>query len=412
VFVVVVIASVRFVEEAAPKEITIIASPPGTTDHEYASSYAAQLEARGLRAKIIEASGGAGNVSRMLELDNSAMTFVMSGAERGLDNADEADEVFSVGSIALEPLWIFIGADSNVAAIGDLDGARVLLGPRGTDSFAMGRLLIDEHRLEVDEVTFDSVEDVMQALENGGVEAGFFVGDPRSEGLSELLADPRLRPLSLQLAEAYVVRSGWLSAVSYPRGAFDLRAPTPSEDLSLVAGAMNVVVPRGTHPALIDLLLDIATQLHSERGTFWDRDTFPSAGGVSLSLDPVAARFYREGPSPWRRVLPYRLASIVDRLTKFVIPALTALLVVFRLIPGFFHWRLRRRLKKLWRSLQIAEQEAENADVPSEKIAARLDSIDRDSVDLKVMRSDIPSYFELRQAIHDFRERLSERGKI
>ena len=221
-----------------------------------------------------------------------------------------------------------------------------------------------------------------------------------------------MRPLSLEFAEAYVVRSGWLTAVTYPRGAFEPRVPIPSEDLQLVAGASNLVVPRGTHPALVDLLLDVATELHGDRGTFWARDAFPSSGGVSLQLDPVAARFYREGPSLWRRILPYRLASIVDRLTKIVIPALTALLVVFQLIPGFFHWRLNRRLKKLWRQLQGAERDLADLEVPTDEIARRVDSIDRDSVDLKVMRSELPSYFELRQAIHDFRERLPERGKI
>ena len=131
VVVAVVIAGVNFVEEAAPKKITMIASPPGTTDHEYGSSYAAELEKRGLQAEIIEAKGSADNLSRVLEVDGPAMTFVMSGAERELSDSAEADEVFSIGSIALEPLWIFVRADSEIASIEDLDGARVLLGPTG-----------------------------------------------------------------------------------------------------------------------------------------------------------------------------------------------------------------------------------------------------------------------------------------
>ena len=192
VVVAVAIAGFNFLEEAAPKEITIIASPAGTTDHEYASGYARELEERGLRAEIIEAKGGADNLSRMLEVDGPAMTFAMSGAERGLASAAEADEVFSIGSIALEPLWIFVGADSGVASLEDLDGARVLLGPSGSESLALGRLLLDEHRLEVSEVAFESVGDVRQAVESEDVEAGFFAGDPRAAGLSAATGGPAI----------------------------------------------------------------------------------------------------------------------------------------------------------------------------------------------------------------------------
>ena len=132
-----------------------------------------------------------------------------------------------------------------------------------------------------------------------------------------------------------------------------------------------------------------------------------------MVLDPAAERFYREGPSKWRGVLPYRLATIADRFTVVIIPVLTAVLVVFQLIPAFLRMRLNMSLKKLYRRLEDLEKRHSDPASSPEGVLQDLAALDADSVDLSVPRSQIAPYFEFRQNIHDMRARLSraDRGE-
>jgi hypothetical protein len=408
---VVALVAVLFLKPAAPRIVTILVTPEGTSENELGQVYARYLEAAGLEANLLAVRSGLDVVARLTEIEGAVVSFFISGGERELPDPSLADGFVSLGSIGLEPLWIFARVDSGISSPQELADARTLLGPPGSKSSVMGRLILGEMGLESTAVETTSLQEAVDLLVSGRAEAGFFVSGVTSEIVGDLLRSEDVAPISLELAEAFVTRSSWLRAVTYPRGAFDLQRVLPPADTHLVAGSTNLVVREDTHPALVDLLLDIAREVNGEAGPFWQQGTFPSAEGVSLALDPAARRFYRDGPSQWRRLLPYRLATLVDRLTGVIVPTLGTFLVIFQLVPGFLRFRLNLTLQKLYRRLEKLEKLAAEPEVETEDLVAQLDCIDHDSVGLWVPRSQTPVYLGLRQFVYDARERLSQRDE-
>jgi len=56
--------------------------------------------------------------------------------------------------------------------------------------------------------------------------------------------------------------------VTLPEGVVDFQANTPPRDTLLLAPAATLVAKKDLHPALIDLLLIAATEVHSAGGIF------------------------------------------------------------------------------------------------------------------------------------------------
>ena len=409
--VIVALVALLFLKPAAPRIVTILVTPEGTSEHELGRVYAQHLEKAGLEAKLLEVATSNESLSALSRIEGTVVSFFISGGERELADPSVADGFVSLGSIGLEPLWIFARIDAEISSAEDLRDARVVLGPSGSKTNGIGRLILAELGLESAELETSSLPEAVDALTTGRADAGFVVSGVNSEVVGKLMSSEGIRPVSLELADAFVARFSWLGAVTYPRGAFDLQLLLPHEDLRLVTGSTNLVVREDTHPALVDLLLDVAREVNGEAGPFWGRGTFPSAEGVSLPLDPAARRFYDQGPSKWRRLLPYRLATMVDRLTGIVIPALTTFLLIFKLIPGFLRLRLDLSLRKLYGRLEKLEKRAAEPDVDTAELLGQADAIDEDSVGLWVPRSQTTAYLELRQYMHDMRERLSQRDE-
>ena len=68
--------------------------------------------------------------------------------------------------------------------------------------------------------------------------------------------------------------------------------------------------------------------------------------------------------------------AFVDRTIIFLIPLLTILLPLFKLLPPTYRWRVRSRIYRWYRDLMTAEREALAAAGP-EILHERLDSLDR-----------------------------------
>jgi hypothetical protein len=122
-------------------------------------------------------------------------------------------------------------------------------------------------------------------------------------------------------------------------------------------------------------------------------------------MSHAATRFYEEGPSRMRQVLPPWAATLVDRFALFVLPVLSVAWILFKSIPAAMGIRFRMRTLGLYRKLESIEQDfARQPD--RERQLEELAVIDRDCASWRVPRMKLDAYFELRQAIHDLRERL------
>ena len=97
---------------------------------------------------------------------------------------------------------------------------------------------------------------------------------PPTRGLREA---PGVRLLmSFRQAEGYVRRPKFLSHLTLPEGALVLGKDYPSETVSLVGPAVELVAHRDLHHALSDLLIAAAREIHSGPGMYRTAGEFPA----------------------------------------------------------------------------------------------------------------------------------------
>ena|SRR5436190_22845673 len=151
-------------------------------------------------------------------------------------------------------------------------------------------------------------EEAASALRTGKLDAAFFVISPRAPIVREILAIPGARLLNIERAPAYALQHHFLTVLTLPEGAMDLRANLPRRQIALLAPAATLVVSEQFHPALAELLLTLARQIHGEPGLF------EQAGDFSLAqISGFPNQRCRETLFQFRPAAAAALSSLLGR---------------------------------------------------------------------------------------------------
>lgn len=150
--------------------------------------------------------------------------------------------------------------------------------------------------------------------------------------------------MGIERAEAYALRYHYLYVLNLPEGVLDFVANSPSHNLPLAASTTQLVVRSDLHPALVNLLLQAAEDVHETGGAFEREGEFPSPKYLDFKLNEEAERFFESGPPFLQRYLPFWVAVLVARMTVMVLPLVALLFPVFRFMPVIYRWRMRSRI--------------------------------------------------------------------
>lgn len=393
-----------------PKTVEILAGPAGSRSHEAAGSYAEYAGSHGVEATVLETAGSGEILERLIESETPVIGFFQSGAERESAAGPGLKSVQSLGSLYFEPLWLFARSDLEVRDLGQIIKMRVFIGPPGSDARAASRAILTA--LQVSPAELDpelaqlSSAEAAEALLAGEIDAAAFAGEFSHELVGRLLASESVRPLSARHAEVYSRIQPDVGNLLIPQGLFDLVRMLPREDVRVIAPAINLIAKEDVHPALVDLFLAAATSVHGGATLLSKRGEFPSEDYTSLPMNEDAIRYYKAGPSGFRKYLPFWLASLFDQLMIYLVPLFVVLSSVFKGIPVLIGLKVRIALQRYYLRLQQIEK-APDLEQHLAKYLAELDAIDADSAKLRVPRMYVRDYFDLRQFIHDMRERLT-----
>jgi hypothetical protein len=252
----------------------------------------------------------------------------------------------------------------------------------------------------------------VQALLNGEIDAAFFVTARPTPSLTPLLGAPGIRLVNLEHAEAFTFRHQYLTKVTLPAAVIDLDPPIPARDVALVAPAAALVARDGIHPALIDLVLGAAKEVHGRRQLFSGRGEFPSASYLDFPLDRQAQRYLESGPSFLRRYLPFQVAGFVERLWILVLPLLTLAIPLMRVAPPAYRWQVKRKIYRWYKHLRRLEDDLWRAhdDKARGNLLERLDGLQRDVGKVTVPLSYADQLYALRLHIEFLRHRIETRG--
>ncbi len=404
------IISVFWFFHSAPTDtITITSGPEGSIFQRNAEKYRQILARNGVKLKVLPSQGSLENLKRLTDpAVRVDIGFVQGGVATGIN----IDTLISLGSLYNEPLLVFYRAAAPVDLLSKLKGRRIAVGREGSGSRSLALALLSANGIEAGGTTtlLDlDAEDATTALLAGNVDVVFMTGDSASPQLMrKLLRTPAIRIFSFAQADGYTRRIGYLNRLELPEGVIDFGKNIPARDVHLIGPTVELIARNNLHPALSDLLLEAAREVHGKAGLFRSRGEFPAPEEHEFRISSDAIRFYKSGKSFLYRYFPYWLASLVNRTLVVVVPMVIVLLPGLRSIPAFFRWRIRLRIYRWYRALLVLERDL-IAPLAQEKRMELLGRIDH--IEEEVNRMKVPAYFAdqfyvLRGHIDFVRDRL------
>lgn len=404
-------STILFFNSAPPSSLTIASGPEGSSFRRTAEKYQKILKKQGVTLNIVATQGSSDNL-RML-LDRKAKVdigFVLGGEA----NASDIDKLMSLGSISNQPLFVFYrGAQKSL--LSDFKGMRLYTGAEGSGArrLALSLLTVNELEFGKDVILVDiATKDSAAALLDGRIDGLFAMGESTSTVLMrQLLRAPEIHLLSFTQADAYARKITYLSKLELPMGSFDLGLNIPAEDISLVAPTVEILARPELHPALSDILLEAAREVHGSAGLLRKRGEFPAPLEHDFRISPDASRWYTSGKSFLYRTFPFGLASLISRLLAFIVPILLILVPALKLAPGIYSWRIRWRIYRWYGELLKLERDVFDHTVDANKkieLLKQLDLIDKAVNRIKIPAAFADMFYALRGHIDFVRRKLQD----
>ncbi|MFH1871470.1 MAG: TAXI family TRAP transporter solute-binding subunit [Pseudomonadota bacterium] len=377
----------QFIQPAPPDRLIVSTGSESGAYQRFAARYKEVLARYGIELVAKTSAGSPENLQRMrdpgFEVDAA---FIQGGTARPGEN----DELVSLGDFYHEPLWIFYRdtALRDGDKLLDLKGMRIAVGGAGSGTRHLAMELLAANGIDARNTKLIEAGgmDLVERLQKRQIDAVFAVGPTQSALVWSLLYTPGVRLMSLTHAEAYTRRFPYLTRLVLPRGAIDLTEDIPPRDVQLVSPLATLLVREDTHPALIDLLMQAAGEVHGEPGVFQKPNEFPRAGHNEFPLSKEAERYYTSGKPFLQRYLPFWAATLIDRMVVMVLPLLVVLLPLLKFAPQLYGWRVRSRIYRRYGELKFLENEV-NENPAAHTRAEWLEKLDRIESDASHIRT-------------------------
>jgi hypothetical protein len=400
-----------FFHSAPPNTITITSGPEGSVFRTNAEKYSKILARNGVTLKIITSDGSQENLKRLADSSFRVdIGFVQGGVVGDLN----IDKLVSLGSISYEPLLIFYRSAKPLELLSQMNGKRLAIGPVGSGTQTLALALLKANGIEPGGATVLAdldAEDATKALIEGKVDAVFMMGDSAStQIIRTLLRTEGIQLFDFTQADGYTRRIGYLNKLILPKGSIDFGKNIPDHDVHLISPTVELIARNDLHPALSDLLLETATEVHGRAGLFKRLGEFPTPLEHEFRISADASRFYKSGKSFLYRYLPFWMASLVNRILVVFVPMLLVLIPGLRSIPAIYRWRMKMRIYRWYRLLLALEQEmiASPASEKQGELIGRLNHIEEEVNKMKLPASFADQFYVLRGHINFVRSRLMD----
>ncbi len=400
-----------FFHSAPPNTITITSGPEGSVFRTNAEKYSKILARNGVMLKIITSDGSQENLKRLADSSFRVdIGFVQGGVVGDLN----IDKLVSLGSISYEPLLIFYRSAKPLELLSQMNGKRLAIGPVGSGTQTLALALLKANGIEPGGATVLAdldAEDATKALIEGKVDAVFMMGDSAStQIIRTLLRTEGIQLFDFTQADGYTRRIGYLNKLILPKGSIDFGKNIPDHDVHLISPTVELIARNDLHPALSDLLLETATEVHGRAGLFKRLGEFPTPLEHEFRISADASRFYKSGKSFLYRYLPFWMASLVNRILVVFVPMLLVLIPGLRSIPAIYRWRMKMRIYRWYRLLLALEQEmiASPASEKQGELIGRLNHIEEEVNKMKLPASFADQFYVLRGHINFVRSRLMD----
>ncbi|SAK54354.1 TRAP-type transport system periplasmic component-like protein [Caballeronia arationis] len=414
IFVVVAALVVWVVNPAPPRSITMSAGPRDSSFFVTAEEYRKILARNGIKLNVLLSDGSVQNLQRLLDpKEHVDLALVQGGVSDGLDTSS----LISLGNVFYVPVVVFYRG-RGITQLSQLMGKRIAIGREGSGTRMLSLKLLAANGIDPANgagtgttlLPTDGL-DAAKQLVAGEADAAILNGDSATRALMlRLLRVPGISVMDFSEAAAYTRLFPYLDEIDLPPGVLDLARRIPPETVHLISPTVEIVARPNLHPAISDLIIEAAQEIHGRPGLMQQAGQFPSPVTHEYAISDDAKRYYRSGKSLLFRTMPFWVASVVDRLLFLLLPVAVLFVPALRLLPALYQWRVRSRIYRYYGSLIAIERRALDHSTSGER-KALLDELDHIEESLNTLRMPLAhadAFYVLREHVGFVRDRLSE----
>jgi len=402
------------VDPAPPRSVRLATGQENSAYETFGKRYAQELRRDDIAVTLQPTLGSKENLER-LRRGEADIAFVQSGSTSEEEAASLG--LASLGSLFTEPVWLFLREDVKATRLTALRGLRINLGPEGTGVPGLFRQILAVNGVEPNELTIGALENTPATVEllAGRIDGLVFSSAPEAPLIQMLLQTPGIRLFDFSQAEAYTRRLPFLTHVTLPRGIVDLGRDIPAQDYHLIAPTATLVAREDLHPALVDLFVKAAGEIHGGAGWFQQQGQFPSPKYTEIPVAQEAAKYYRDGPPLLQRYMRFWLANLFDRLWVVMVALAALVIPLSKIVPPLYVWRVRSRVYRWYGELRAVEQALEGVTtsmrdtqrrIVCEDLVRRLDDIETRVNHISIPLAYADELYRLRSHIDFVRERV------
>ena len=396
-----------------PRHVTLATGPAQSAYSEFGKRYAKAMAAYGIEVQLLPSEGSSQNLE-WLTAGKADLGFVQGGS--GATDATDDAGLASLGSLFVEPVWLFyrvdsaqkIAPDATLNSLTQLKGLRVNVGTPGSGVPRLMGKLFDINRIDASALTLSQLEQTPATMAFLGAEldALVFASAPESPMVQMLLQTPGVKLMDFAQSEAYSRRLAFLTPVTLPRGVVDLASDIPAQDVRLVAPTTTLMARQGVHPAVLQLFSQASLAFHSPAGWFNRAHEFPNAAHTEFPLSDEAQRTIRNGIPLLQRYLPFSYANLMERMWLALGIIIAVLLPLSRIVPPLYEFRIRSRVFRWYAQLREIEDRATDGESSPQSLVAELNQLETRVGKISVPLSYADELYALRNHIELVRKKL------
>lgn len=366
---VVVIGLAVFLHEIRPfppRTVTIATGQPNSTYDDIADWYEAYFAQHGVRLVRKQSDGAVENVQTL-----AAGAVDVAFSQGGIPIPKDAN-VISLGSIQYEPLWLFyrgpefLGPDP----LDFLQKKRLSVGAEksGTRAFVMD--LIRQHQIDDDKaqnLVVMNAENSVKALLDGRIDGMFLLANTESKDLVPLIERSDIHLWNFSTARAIGSKIPYITAVTLPIGAISLTPIRPAREKALVATTTTILANKDLHPAIQYLFMMAGTDFYRHTHVYFPRPGgFPAFTETAIPRSAIAEKYLTDGPNLFQPMLPFWLASFIDRIWLILAALVAVAYPLIRMAPQYRKFHFKYDLDDRYIELMRIESAAQDAKAPED----------------------------------------------
>ena len=276
--------AVKAARFAPPKTIYFTSGPDGSGYRNQAEKYQKILARDGVKVEILPSQGRARQPATSWRTRRPRST--SASCRAGWPKGATLPHLVSLGSVYPQPMMVYCRHPEPVELLTQLKGKRLAIGPEGSGTRVLALKLLKANEMDGPPTVLLELsgDEAAKQLLAGTIDAAFLMGDSatpagdaqparRARHPAGQLPPGRRLPAQVPVpVEADAARRArWTSAKDYP-----------PRTLTLIGPTVELVARDDLHPALSDLLIRAAREIHGTPGHVPQRGRIPGAAGARL----------------------------------------------------------------------------------------------------------------------------------